>query len=114
MIKQVLTTPVIHNHHAKDVIMGIFHTDGCSQCVTTTYKECHLQLKVHQATWSKHRWLIILRSCLTIWPVNRSARHHYTGGSAMVADWQVLPEIFYRVPIIITASILSSRHLALL
>lgn len=90
------TTPVIHDHHAKDVIVSLFHTDGLPQCISATHKECHLQLKVHQATGPKDRRLIILGSSLTVWPVNGSAGNHHAGGSTMVPDWQVLPGIVNR------------------
>ena len=34
-----LTTPVVHQHHAKDVLVDLVYGDGFSQTVTSSYEE---------------------------------------------------------------------------
>lgn len=88
----MLTTPVIHKNHAKDVLFCILNIDRLAHGVAGAHKEGHLQFKVQQATWTKSRRLIILGSGLAIWPSDGGTRNHHTRGSAMVSYWQIFPE----------------------
>lgn len=88
----MLTTPVIHENHPKDVLFCILDVNGLAHGVAGAYKEGHLQFKVHQATRTKSRRLIILGSGLAIWSSDGGTRHHHTRGSAMVSYWQIFPE----------------------
>lgn len=91
----MLTTPVIHKNHAKDVLLCILDVDRLAHGVAGTHKEGHLQLKVQQATWTESRGFIILGSSLAIWSSDWSTRHHHTRSSPMVSYWQIFPENIY-------------------
>lgn len=44
--KLALTTPIVHKHHAKDVLVSLLHWDGLSKFVPFSHEEC-LKDKYH-------------------------------------------------------------------
>ena len=51
------TTPVVHQHHAEDVLVRSLDGYRFAALVARTREERHFQLEVHQATRSEHGWL---------------------------------------------------------
>ena len=49
----VRTTPIIHQDHAKDMLVACLHVQGLTKRVTRPRKESHFQFKVYQATRTK-------------------------------------------------------------
>lgn len=104
-------TPVIHYHHAKDVLLslgdgdrlaeliarpnevGLHGGENCCLVYLTLYgcHGYHFQLEVQEFAWPKHRWLLRVRPCLSYRSVNGSTRYHHGGGPAVVANREVEP-----------------------
>lgn len=42
---EYLTTPIIHEHHAKDMFMGFFNGNALSKTSLSSYKECLVKKK---------------------------------------------------------------------
>ena len=54
--------PVIHEDHSEDVLVCLLGGDGLAHGWTVaTNEESHLELKVHQAAWTKLWWLSVNR-----------------------------------------------------
>mmetsp|Transcript_75718 Transcript_75718/g.215612 ORF Transcript_75718/g.215612 Transcript_75718/m.215612 type:complete len:237 (-) Transcript_75718:106-816(-) len=92
----VACTPVVHDHHTEDVVLGILHRDrlpGLHR--TATNKEGHFELEVEKAARAVHAAL--LGVILIFLQLARRTRHigagHVHGtGAPVVADWQVKPK----------------------
>ena len=47
----VAGTPIIHQHHAKNMLIRTFYGDRLSQFVALCDKKAHFQLKIHFTAW---------------------------------------------------------------
>mmetsp|Transcript_42561 Transcript_42561/g.107385 ORF Transcript_42561/g.107385 Transcript_42561/m.107385 type:complete len:285 (+) Transcript_42561:343-1197(+) len=87
----VTRTPVVHHHHAKDVVLRIFHGDRMSKLVTGTHEEGHLQLKVQQTTGTEHGRRVLVGTSLATGTMYINTGHDHRGGTSMVANRQMKP-----------------------
>ena len=83
--------PVVHQHHAENVLVGFFDRNGIAHLVPAPNEERHLEFEVKQLARAKDWGVRLDRAGLAVGPANRLTADHHGAGSAVVAHREVLP-----------------------